>query len=168
MIVNKLMSDCVDDRNDSNSDDDEDDDRKNDMSFDLRIDLKELNLSMSLSSKLNLTTSATKRQVTHWTELMELLAEYLSQNKCLNESIILMITRIAMSALLLNSCELQAVAVRLLCHVFKQYAKHRNSILEELLNSFHRISVKSGKSSSEKNQNVFTRLLIALTNALFD
>ena len=291
MIVNKLMSDCVDDRNDSNSDDDEDDDRKNDMSFDLRIDLKELNLLMSLSSKLKhsnktkdlenrlsskltsflslltnkmivwfskfketeeylnqssddtypqssddnvfwqllinaskmslnlmtskgmssrvvlfeelleiiinflshnlnskthisaktspskksskassvlLTTSATKRQVTHWTELMELLAEYLSQNKCLNDSIILMITRIAMSALLLNSCELQAVAVQLLSHVFKQYAKHRNSILEELLNSFHRIPVKSGKSSSERTQNVFTRLLIALTNALFD
>ena len=283
MIVSKLMSDCVDDRNDSDSEDDE---RKNDMSFDLRIDLKELNLLMSLSSKLKhsnktkdletrlsskltsflslltnkmivwfskfketeeylnnsddgfqssddnhfwqllinaskmslnlmtskamssrvvlfeelleiiinflshnlnskthvsasktspskkksvssvlLTTSATKRQVTHWTELMELLSEYLSQNKCLNDSIILMITRIAMNALFLNSPELQAVAVHLLSHVFKQYSKHRNSVLEELLNSFHKIPHK-GKTTHDKS--VFTRLLISLTNALFE
>ncbi|CAG2169560.1 unnamed protein product [Oppiella nova] len=285
-ILNKLMSDCVDDDNDSTDDDDDNRHHKNDMSFDLRIDLKELNALMSLSSKLkhsnrmndlegrmssklssflslltnkmtvwfskfkeneeflssddtsmssddnhywqllinaskmalnimtskgmssrvvlfeelleiiinflshnlnskthvsaaktspskkkssavSATTTATKRQVTHWAELLELLREYLTRNQSLNDSIVLMCTRIAMSSLLLNASEMQSSATPIIAHIFAHYAKHRASILEELLQQFPRIPLHPSRHHSDRALNPFTRLLIALTNALY-
>lgn len=112
-----------------------------------------------------LTTCATKRQVAHWTELLELLAEYLARNKGLNDSLVLMVTRSAMSALLLNAHELQLVAIQLLTHVFRAYPKHRQSLLEDLLNQFPRIpSLRAAKAHP---QSALTRLVQALTTCLF-
>lgn len=115
---------------------------------------------------MNAMTTATKKQVSEWTELLELLLEFLSQNKSLNDSIILMITRISMNALLLNSNELQLIAIQLLNHIFREYLKHRSSILEELLLNFHKIPLNRNKNQSKENS-VLTKLLISLTNSLF-
>ncbi|UXI19551.1 hypothetical protein NH340_JMT05494 [Sarcoptes scabiei] len=109
----------------------------------------------------------TKRHVTRWTQLLQLLFEFINLRTkgSLTDTLILSLTRISMSALFLlqNTAEMQFVSIEILCHVFEEYPKHRISILEELLNSLSKIPTKK----SHRRDSVLTQMLIRLTNAFF-
>ncbi|XP_046908210.2 nipped-B cohesin loading factor [Dermatophagoides farinae] len=108
-----------------------------------------------------------KRHVTRWTQLLQLLFEFINLRTkgSLTDTLILSLTRISMSALFLlqNTAEMQFVSIEILCHVFEEYQKHRISILEELLNSLSKIPTKK----SHRKDSVLTQMLIRLTNAFF-
>ncbi|KAH9414368.1 hypothetical protein DERP_012017 [Dermatophagoides pteronyssinus] len=108
-----------------------------------------------------------KRHVTRWTQLLQLIFEFINLRTkgSLTDTLILSLTRISMSALFLlqNTAEMQFVSIEILCHVFEEYQKHRISILEELLNSLSKIPTKK----SHRKDSVLTQMLIRLTNAFF-
>lgn len=108
-----------------------------------------------------------KRQVTRWTQLLQLLFEFINLRSkgSLTDTLILSLTRISMSALFLlqNTSEMQFVSIEIMCHVFEEYQPHRMSILEELINSLQKIPTKK----SHRKDSVLTQLLVRLTNAFF-
>lgn len=108
-----------------------------------------------------------KRQVTRWTQLLQLLFEFINLRSkgSLTDTLILSLTRISMSALFLlqNTSEMQFVSIEIMCHVFEEYQSHRRSILEELINSLQKIPTKK----SHRKDSVLTQLLVRLTNAFF-
>lgn len=108
-----------------------------------------------------------KRHVTRWTQLLQLLFEFINLRTkgSLTDTLILSITRISMSALFLlqNTAEMQFVSIEILCHVFEEYQNHRVIIIDDLLNSLSKIPTKK----SHRKDSVLTQMLIRLTNAFF-
>lgn len=137
-------------------------------------------LSNNLSSTTHVSTSSSKSkkstihhlgvskvQVSKWTQLLQLLFEFvtLRSKGSLTDTLILSLTRISMNALFLlqNTVEMQTVAIEMLCHVFEEYPRHRLSIIEELMHSLAKIPTKK----SHRKDSVLTQMLIRLTNAFY-
>ena len=108
-----------------------------------------------------------KRHVTRWTQLLQLLFEFINLRTkgSLTDTLILSITRISMCALFLlqNTAEMQFVSIEILCHVFEEYQNHRGIIIDDLLNSLSKIPTKK----SHRKDSVLTQMLIRLSNAFF-
>lgn len=102
----------------------------------------------------------TKKHVTRWTQLLQLLFEFITMRTkgSQNESMIMALTRISMSALFLlnNSPEMQFASIEIACHIFEEYPSNRMAIFEELNGSLSKIQIKK----TQKKNFVLSQILI--------